>query len=164
MSRTWLDKLIDGFGVLAGALLCGLVVLVSVDVAVRYGRLFAMPWAYEVAEYALYATTFLGAPWVLRDGGHISVDIVVDLLTERARRRLGRVTNVFGTIVSALLLYLFGRLVWRSYSQGTLVYETLIFPEWILFSVAPLAFLLLLLVFARASRRRGGDGIGTGGF
>jgi len=154
MPRTRFDRLIDAVGVLAGFLLCALVVLVCADVAARYTKLFPIPWAFEVAQYMLYATTFLGAPWVLRERGHISVDIAVDLLPARARAGLERITNVLGTAVCVVLLYLFVRLAIRSWSQGTMVYETLIFPEWILFTVAPVAFLLLVALFVRALARR----------
>ena len=69
--------------------------------------------------------------------------------------------NLIGAVVCLVLLYLFARLVHRSWSQGTMVYETLVFPEWILFCIAPVTFLLLLAVFARtlcrgpAAARRG---------
>ncbi len=46
-----------------------------------------------------------------------------------------------------VLLYLFIRLTLLSWSNETLIQGTLIFPEWILFSVVPLAFLLLMSVF-----------------
>ena len=65
-----LDRLVEALALVAGALLCALVVLVCLDVAARTFKLFAMPWSLDVSEYALYAITFLGAPWVLRENGH----------------------------------------------------------------------------------------------
>ncbi|HEX6320919.1 MAG TPA: TRAP transporter small permease subunit, partial [Burkholderiales bacterium] len=67
--RSWFDALIDALALAAAALLCALVVLILIDVAARYLRLFSIPWSFEATEYMLYAITFLGAPWVLREEG-----------------------------------------------------------------------------------------------
>ena len=147
--RSWFDKLIDGLAVIAGANLCGLTVLICTDVAVRTFRLFSMPWSLDVAEYSLLVITFGGAPWVLVHGGHISIDIVTDRLTPERRERVVRLVNVLCTIVCGLLLWFSIGAWWRSFSQGTLVHETWIFPEWWLFTVPPPIFLILMGVFLR---------------
>ncbi|MGI0029360.1 MAG: TRAP transporter small permease subunit, partial [Nitrososphaera sp.] len=68
-SRSALDRLIDALVLVAGALLCALVFLILVDVMARYLRWFSLAWGLEASEYMLYAITFLGAPWVLREQG-----------------------------------------------------------------------------------------------
>ena len=96
MLRHGLDNLTRGLALVAGGLLCGLTGLVCLDVAARYFTWFAMPWSLDVAEYLLYAITFLAAPWVLRTGGHIKVDLVVERLPAGGRRRTARVAAVVG--------------------------------------------------------------------
>jgi TRAP-type C4-dicarboxylate transport system permease small subunit len=73
-----LDRLVDALAVVAGALLCALVLLISVDVAARSFKLFATPWTLDIAQYMLYAITFLGAPWVLREDGHIAIEVFIE--------------------------------------------------------------------------------------
>lgn len=144
-----LDRLVAILAGVAGVLLCGLTVLICVDVAARSLRLFPMPWSLDIAEYLLYAITFLGAPWVLRNGGHISVDLVSQHLGARSRRELQRVANIIGALV-CLILFVYSSRVWyASFSDGTMVYETFVFPEWLLFTLAPPVFLLLLVIFVR---------------
>ena len=58
-----------------GRPLFGLVLLICLDVTARSLRLFATPWTLDIAQYSLYLITFFGAPWVLREGGHISIDV-----------------------------------------------------------------------------------------
>lgn len=145
----WLDALINILAVLAGGCLCALTALICVDVAARYFRWFAMPWSLDVAEYTLLLVTFLGAPWVLVRGGHISIDIVVERLSPRPRRRMTLVSHSLGAVVCAVLLVFSARAWWSSYSQGTTVHETFVYPEWLLFAVPPPIFLMLLLVFIR---------------
>ncbi len=142
-----LDRLVEALALVAGALLCALVVLVCLDVAARTFKLFAMPWSLDVSEYALYAITFLGAPWVLRENGHIAIELVVERLPSRARAAARVAADALGTAVCAVLFYYACRAFWRSYSSGNLVYETFVFPEWYLYILAPMIFLILLLQF-----------------
>jgi C4-dicarboxylate transporter DctQ subunit len=144
-----LDWLVDALALLAGALLCALVALTCVDVAARTFRLFPTPWTLDIAEYMLYAITFLGAPWVLREDGHIAIEIFVEQLAPRARRALRRASDALGAVICAVLLYYACRAFWRSYASNNLVYETFVFPEWYLYSIAPPVFLLLLLLLLR---------------
>ena len=118
----------------AGALLCVLALLISLDIASRQTAGFSMPWSLDVAEYLLYLITFLAAPWVLVSGGHITVDLVVARLAPPARRRTDLVANAIGAAASLLLFWFACRVWWRSFRDGTLVYETFVFPEWWLFS------------------------------
>jgi TRAP-type C4-dicarboxylate transport system permease small subunit len=147
--RTWFDKLVDAFAVIAGAGMCGLTVLICVDVAARTVRLFAMPWSLDVAEYSLLVITFLGAPWVLVHGGHISIDIVTGQLAPERRRRVTLAVNALCAAVCGALLWFSLAAWWRSFSQGTQVHETWIFPEWWLFAVPPPIFLMLMCIFLR---------------
>jgi TRAP-type transport system small permease protein len=146
---TPLDRLVDALGLIAGALLCGLVVLICLDVAARTFKLFATPWTLDIAQYALYAITFLGAPWVLREDGHIAIEIFVERLGPRARRWVRRGSDALGAVVCAVLLVYSARALWRSYAANNLVYQTFVFPEWYLYCLAPPVFALLLLLFLR---------------
>ncbi|MFQ5856984.1 MAG: TRAP transporter small permease [Anaerolineae bacterium] len=150
----WFDRLIDVLALIAGMMLCVLTVLICMDVAARYFRLFAMPWTLDVAEYLLYLITFFGSPWVLREGGHIAIDLFVQQLRPPARRRAAFLSHVVGAVVCAVLLYYSCRVWWASFEDKTLIHETFVFPEWVLFSAAPPTFLILLVIFVRWIARR----------
>ncbi len=150
---SFFDRIINGLALIAGALLVVLTSLICVDVIARYFRLFATPWTLDIAEYLLYIITFLGAPWVLRDGGHISIDLFVEQLSPGLRSRVIRLANALGAIVCLVLVYYSCRTLYRSYSQNVMVHETFVFPEWYLFTVAPPIFLILFVIFLRAALR-----------
>jgi TRAP-type C4-dicarboxylate transport system permease small subunit len=147
--RSALDRLIDALATVAGALLCALVVLIMVDVMARYLRWFSLAWGLEASEYILYAITFLGAPWVLREQGHIAIEMVVERLSERARGKARLVSNALGALVCAVLLLFACRVVWQSYAAGTMVHKSFVFPEWLVFAGMPPIFLILLAVYLR---------------
>ncbi len=155
--RGWFDHLINGFAIVAGAMMCALTVLICLDVAARYLRLCPMPWSLEVAEYSLLVLTFLGTPWVLVTGGHISIDILVDRLAPVPRRRMRFASHLIGAVVCTVLFGFSIGAWWRSFSQGTLIVETFTFPEWYFFAVPPPIFLMLTGIFLRWLRHPPGS-------
>lgn len=157
--RSWFDALIEALALAAAALLCALVVLILVDVAARYLRLFSIPWSFEATEYMLYAITFLGAPWVLREEGHIAIELFVERLAPGPRRVVARIADLLGASVCVVLFFFACRVAWRSYASGTLVHKSFIFPEWWVYAGMPPVLLMLLGVYlrrlARAPRHAG---------
>jgi TRAP-type C4-dicarboxylate transport system permease small subunit len=147
--RSWFDLLIDALALVSAALVVLLTVLILLDIAARYFRLFSLPWSLEAAEYMLYAITFLGAPWVLREEGHIAIELAVERLRPRWRARVRRLTDALGAAVCALLLYYACRVLWRSYDSGTMVRKSFVFPEWYVFAAVPLVMLVLLGIYLR---------------
>ena len=144
-----MNRLARALAAVAGVLLALLALLICVDIAGRQTDGFSMPWSLDVAEYLLYLITFLAAPWVLVTGGHITVDLVVARLGPSARRGANRSANAIGAVASLVLFWFACRVWWRSFDDGTLVYETFVFPEWWLFSAAPPVFALLAAIFLR---------------
>jgi len=147
--KGWLDYPIDVLGLAAAVLLVLITLLIVVDVAGRSVHLFALPWSLEATEYMLYGVTFFGAPWLLRDQGHIAVEIVVERLPAGARRALRRVTDVIGALICLVLLVYSCRVVWASYSGGIVVQKSFVFPEWYPYAVMPPVMFLLLCVYLR---------------
>lgn len=143
------DRLIDIMALVAGALLCLLVVTVCANVLSRYFHLFAMPWALDVVEHSLYLITFLGAPWVLREQGHIAIDVFLQQLSPRPRAVVDRIAYAIGAVVCAILLYIACQVWLQSFLAGTTIHRTYVYPEWWLLSVAPPNFLILLVIFLR---------------
>jgi TRAP-type transport system small permease protein len=138
---------------IAGVLLCALAVLVCLDVATRSAHVLPMPWTLDVCEFMLFAITFCGAPWVLREEGHIAIEIVVERLPTGARRAARRLADGIGVLVCAVLLYYSSDVLRKSYAAGNKVYETFVYPEWWLYVLAPPVFLILLALYLRRFRR-----------
>src|SRR5262245_52716535 len=76
-------KLYDALAVIAALILLAMVILVTADIVLRNVSRIGFPWANEVSEYALYAIVLLTAPWLLRRGQHVRVDLVLTLVPPR---------------------------------------------------------------------------------
>jgi TRAP-type C4-dicarboxylate transport system permease small subunit len=153
--KTWFDRLIDALALLAGVLLCAVALLVCLDVATRGLKILPMPWTLDVTQHALYAITFCGAPWVLREQGHIAIEIVVERLSPRPRAAARYLADIIGALVCLVLLYYSCLVLASSYRAGNMVYETFVYPEWWQFILAPPVFLMLFALHLRRLRRHG---------
>lgn len=147
-----LDIFIDALAILAGVLLSVVTLLLCVDVAIRYAQVMNITWIGDVASVSLYLMTFLAAPWVLREGGHIAVDSVVRILPSGAQRMIGIFVNILGAVICALLCVYAMRVLMASIDAGTQVFKTLIYPQWWLFTLPPLTFALLAIIFLRQTK------------
>src|SRR5262249_10473698 len=74
-------RLLEGLGLVACALIFGMTLMICADVLLRNVRLVpglaGLEWSNEISEAMLYLVTMLTAPWLLRRGQHIRVDIVL---------------------------------------------------------------------------------------
>ena len=162
-----MGSLIDAFDAAFARFLVWLAVLVAVSVGliailiplnlflvtVRWGSL---PWLFEAVEYALYVGVFIGAPWVLRQGAHIRVDVVTAALPRTAAARLEKVLDVAGCLL-CLLLCVYGlRLTLLEFEDATLPDKDLRIENWYMMAVFALSFLLLAIEFALRLRRAAG--------
>ncbi|MBM3485547.1 MAG: TRAP transporter small permease [Alphaproteobacteria bacterium] len=122
---------------------------VSIDIVLRNLRWGSIPWILEASEYAMFVLAFLGAPWVLRLGGHVRVDIVLTGLPPRARARCEAIGDAIGLAVSLVILYYAAAVALASRAQGARVIKEFIFPEWWIFAFVAWTALLLVIEFAR---------------
>ncbi|MEO4045098.1 TRAP transporter small permease [Hoeflea sp. CAU 1731] len=146
----WLGYLVNGLGMTSALAISAVTVLIALDIAVRYLKLGALPWAVEIVEYVIYAATFVGAPWVLRKHGHVRMDAMLTKLNSGVRRFVDAVVSLIGIFVSAILMvygYIAAHNAWQ---ENLFAYKSLTYPEWLLLSPIPVCgFVLCLQFFSR---------------
>jgi len=129
------------------AVMFAMMLVIVGDVALRNIPVPGLPrglaWSNEVSELMLYLTTVLVAPWLLRQGLHIRVDIVLTALPPRLAWSLEWVGDIVGFGCCLFMGWYAARAAWDSYSAGALNIKTLVTPEW--WSLAPLPVMFALL-------------------
>jgi TRAP-type C4-dicarboxylate transport system permease small subunit len=140
-------KFLDGLAVIAALLLLAMVIIVTGDIVLRNVANKGFLWANEVSEYALYLITLLTAPWLLRRGQHVRLDLVLTAVPRRIAWVLEAMGDIVGFVV-CLAMIRYGTLMtidaWKS---GSITIKNLIFPEWWLLAPLPATFLLLAIEF-----------------
>lgn len=136
------------------ALSMGLFALsIALDLAMRRLGLGNMPWLYEVIEYVLYAGVFLAAPWVLREGAHVRVDLLVTALPEKAALLLEKFLNIAGAAVSLILCYYGWRAGVEAFIGNSRQFKTLVVHDSWLMAIFTVSLLLLAIEFLLRLRR-----------
>jgi TRAP-type C4-dicarboxylate transport system permease small subunit len=150
------SRILELFCTLFAVVLGVLIFLMCLDIAIRNFRLGSLPWLIELTEYAMYAGTFLAAPWVLRQGAHVRVDAVLTALPKRYAVRMEQLVDFVGLGV-ALVLVVYGALAVIDAWAGNLVArKTWNFDEWLLLLPIPISGVLLAAEFVlRVARVRG---------
>lgn len=140
-------RLLDGFMAAACLLLLAMTLLIGADVVGRNAGLGGIPWSGEITEDILYLLTLLTAPWLLRQGQHIRVDILLRALPVRAGWLLEWVGDLLGLACSLYFIWYGWKVLVASYASSAISIKTLVTPEWWLLVPLPLAFALLAIEF-----------------
>jgi TRAP-type transport system small permease protein len=159
LSRCY-GALLDALMVLAALLVLTMTLMIGADVLLRNFGVGGLAWSNEVSEYILYLVTLLSAPWLLRRGQHIRVDILLRALPPRLAYLMEWLADLAG-LGCALYFVAFGwRVAQASYAAGAISLKTLVLPEWWMLAGLPLAFLLVAIEFVFRMHRLAKSDIG----
>ena len=140
----WFDWVLNAMAAVTGVILLFMMFLVCYDVIMRY--LFRNPtgWAMEVCEYLLVYITFLGSPWLLREKGHVNVDILFFFFPS-LREKVGLFTTLIVAGATFILFIFCTSAAWDYYQRGILMIKMLTLPKWTVFWVIPFGTFFLCL-------------------
>ena len=150
-------KLLGALAALAAIVLLGMTLMICADVLLRNVALVpgvrGLAWSNEVSEAALYLVTMLTAPWLLRQGRHIRVDVVLRVIPKRAGWACELACDVIALACCAVMTVYAARAALASARAGSMSIKTLVTPEWWLLAQLPVAFALLALEMTFRMRR-----------
>ena len=96
---------------------------------------------------------FLGAAWVLRNEGHITIDILTSNLSEKRQRTLGIFSSIIGAIACFSVAYFATVATGLSIRRGVMVAAELEIPRAINLWVIPFGCIVLGIEFIRRAER-----------
>ncbi len=143
------DHTITAGGTLAGVLLVALMLVVSVKVFFRYVLHEGLVGIDQISGMGLLYITFLGAAWVLKRGGHVTIDILSVRLNPETQRWLSIITSIVGAIVCLILTW-YGTLeAFGSWQRGIMTAKELEIPRAISTAIIPMGSFFLSIQFLR---------------
>ena len=148
------DGAVYGMAALAAFLMAAMMVVICVDVVLRNLGYQSSAHFFTFTEYALLMVPCMGAPWLVREKGHIYVEILLMTLAPRARARM---TMAIGVVCIALCLVLawYGwGITFKDFANAEKDVRSLDMPRWMVVMWIPLAFSLMAVEFARFLWRR----------
>lgn len=137
----------------AGLMIMLMMLAIVYAVIMRFALDRPEPAVIELSGYLLLYITFLGAPWLLRQDGHVRVDLLVDALKPRAKEVLLGATSVLGALVGVLLVWQGTAVTLSMLRRGVRVTNILDTPQWLLMVIIPISGVFLTIEFVRKSYR-----------
>jgi TRAP-type C4-dicarboxylate transport system permease small subunit len=145
----WIDKVSSGtnkvFIFIASVMMAGLMIIVCVDLTLRYVFNSPLIWGTEVTEILLLYITFLGAAQVFREDSHVVVDIFLVSGGPRRRKILGLISCTLVGIVSAVLVTYGFSASYNHYVRGVFNPTIIETPIALIIVIIPLGCVPLLL-------------------
>lgn len=147
------DRLMIFLASLVAASIALFAIMIPLDLLIRSLGWGNFPWLYEGIEYALYFGIFLGAPWVLREGAHVRVDVLLVSLPKAVAARLEQAVDLGGAVISGVLCIYGVRSTIEHFVEGTIPDKLLVVANWYLMAAFTVAFFMLAIEFLLRLRR-----------
>ena len=144
----WLAACENALAALGSVIFAFITLAICAEVLLRYGFNRPLTWVVEISEYALLWMTFLGTSWVLRQGGHVRVDILMQFFSPATLRKCGLVSAAAGILAAAVLVVFGTDATWTALMRGSFKSTGLNIPTWLVIVVIPVGGLLLLARFS----------------
>lgn len=141
------DKIAEASCVAAGFLVGAMMVTLSFEIVSRYFFVRPTTWALDMTEYIIVYATFMAAPWILKNRGHITVTIVIDLFSPTTRLVLEIVTSLLGLAVCVIMCVESAIDVWELFRDGIWVMRPFSVPKFTTRLPIPFGTFLLAVYF-----------------
>jgi TRAP-type C4-dicarboxylate transport system permease small subunit len=144
------DRMVDVMFFVASGLSLVIFFSTCIELFMRYFFNRPQIWAVEVTEYTMLYITFLGAAWLLREEGHVKIDLLLSFLAPRSQAFLNSITSLLGAVVCSVIAFYGSWSTWLHYQKGLTTFSAMELLKWPFLIVIPFGSLLLLIQFVRS--------------
>jgi len=137
----------------SGLLMIFSLVSVCIDVVMRYFFNSPSGWILQISEYILLYIPFLSAAYVLKEDGHIKVDIILNCLSKKTKAILNTVTSILGALILFILTYYGVIVTYDFYIRKVPTLKYLKIPEFLVIIVIPIGCFMFALQFIRRANK-----------
>jgi C4-dicarboxylate transporter, DctQ subunit len=142
-------RLLEALAVVAGVMLAAMAFAIVLDVVVRNLGLQPPAHTLTLTEYGLLYLTMLAAPWLVREKGHVYIELLTAALGPRARFWLTRVVYAICVLTCAVIFWFGLEVTIAHYQRDVIDVRSFDMPRWLLSASIPLSFGLMAIEFAR---------------
>jgi len=146
---SFFDRTICFLAIVGAVILFFLMIIVDYEVVARYVLKQPSAWEIEVVGYCLLYLCFLGTAWVLKEEGHIKMDLVLNQLGLRTQFWINIITSTIGIIICLIITWYGVKVCWDHYHAGLYYFGSLKPPKYIILAIIPFGCFLLSIQFLR---------------
>ncbi|MBL6779801.1 MAG: TRAP transporter small permease [Paracoccaceae bacterium] len=145
----WLDRLTNILAILAGVYLVWIFLAIVFQVVARSVFLYGSSHIFTFIEYGLLYITMAGAPWLVREKGHVYIEILTAAVSEQVRPILSRAVVGLVILICVIITYYGIEVTIRAFVRDEMDMRSLDMPRWMLMISMPICFGLMSLQFLR---------------
>ena len=145
----WLDRLTNILAILAGVYLVWIFLAIVFQVVARSVFLYGSSHIFTFIEYGLLYITMAGAPWLVREKGHVYIEILTAAVSEQVRPILSRAVVGLVILICVIITYYGVEVTIRAFVRDEMDMRSLDMPRWMLMISMPICFGLMSLQFLR---------------
>jgi TRAP-type C4-dicarboxylate transport system permease small subunit len=149
-----IEVIIKAMAATAGVLLIFIMLAITYSVIMRAFFNTPVPWIMEISTYGLLYLTFLGAPWLLMQEGHVKVDLLLRKMAVKNQKIFDMITSITGFVICSTIFWYGIKVTLDNYQRNITVINMLATPKFILLAVIPLGgFFMMILFLQRIGQR-----------
>jgi len=145
----YLEKIVAGLNkilvFIASVMMAGLMLIVCLDLTLRYFFNSPLLWGTEVTEILLLYITFLGMAWVFKEDGHVVIDVFIGKAVGRKKKILNGISYILVGLVAAVLVYYGFYATYDHYHRGVFNPTVIETPIALIIAVIPIGSIPLFL-------------------
>lgn len=144
--RRRIERFIDLLGRATSWLALAIVVLMAINVLLRYTLSEGSVWSQELEWHLLSPLILFGMSYALLHGEHVRVDVLYAGFTERNKLLVDLLSSALCILISAIIVWLSSKYVMQSWAINEQSADPGGLPwRWALKSLIPIGFILLSL-------------------
>ncbi|MEL6520509.1 MAG: TRAP transporter small permease subunit [Pseudomonadota bacterium] len=144
-----LDAICNVLAILAGIYLVAIMIGVVFQATARSFGLSGSSHIFTFSEYGLLYIAMAASPWLVREKGHVFIELFTAALPERYFKNYSRGVAVLCFVICAVLVYYSFSNTMRAYQFGDADMRSLDMPKWLLLGSMPICFSLMAANFLR---------------
>lgn len=108
-------------------------------------------WTNDFASYLMVYVVFMSAPWVLKEKGHVTIDLLVARFGDKAYKASIIFISII-SIIACLLYFMFSfKITYGYFLNGTVMLENVPWPKFLLYLPITVGSLFLIVRFGLMS-------------
>jgi TRAP-type C4-dicarboxylate transport system permease small subunit len=143
------DKILDYFSVLGMVCIAFITIAVFVEIIARNLMDTSLPWVTEYSQAAMCYMTFLGTAWLLRQEGHIKLELLSPKLGTKRAALLGAITSIMCACTCLFVFWYGVQFTWMDFGSGANYGGEMLLPRWPVEGIIPIGFITLFFQLVR---------------
>jgi C4-dicarboxylate transporter DctQ subunit len=147
--KKYYDYIVDGMALLASLMLVWLMVSIIISVFLRNLGLQPSAWFFVSTEYSIFYMTLLGAPWLVREKGHVHIELLTAALPAYWLNIVSRLVSLICMLVCLILAWKGLELMITNVERSDYDVRAFFVPKWLLTIAFPFSFSVMAIEFAQ---------------